>query len=1801
MNNFGIKTLVGLFALTSALQAGAAVAAGSCMKNAISLNASQSVTLVDEYDPEFKEYYGSGVRYYKVTLRKGQAYTIWMNGGSSADMQISVDVDWALEDFPSASFYYVEYANGIQAAYMDADAWSDDDPASFTYYVMISGEIGQQAMLYATQGIMSFTQVGEEGNPKRLTFSDSQVTDAPSLIDGDYFYIASLEAGRKYMIRTSGATSDGKLGLSIDPPGDWTSENILEYTNDVSNTSWYVYPTVTQDYIINVSGGNGSTQGFKLKYRSYPTRLPGSHPNTKLREEDGYAATVIPGRVVADTTYYDNVIDESLCRVKLPAGEKWAFETVVPEDASNGLRMVVYDVNGNILRENTTVGNGSLNCRAVISTTYDGWYYVGVCRPDLQYWDDQPTDGAITVFAYPATDVDPPDDYDTADDSYAGAELVTPLPAAPASSAAAVGYTSGIHELNVCDWYDYFAFAGRAGVTYALKATFATSETTSLKLGAKLYKLVNGSLVKVSDTIGSISPDGTDEVVKALSFTADANAMYYVRISVADGVGLDFPPYQVHAIAYMEDGTELALVQGKTKGVNSTWFFKDDATGLYSSGATVAVPLNSSPKMCFTPVAGYSTPEKRYVELKSWGGDAGDVAVEVGIYNDEFDPADDVESGFVTIEPASGYAKAKRTLWTGDEADWFRVRAAEGYFYNFYLTDTTQDGVGDAVFSIKHNDDTTNLVENVIECRKVSFDTRGKGKYNIRVHHGTAEKEDTAYRLYYQAVNVGKVGFAVVSNKVSEAADYVDVVVKRTASEGVVRVNYATEAETAQPGREYYPTNGVLEWAAGDMADKTVRVRLIPDLEEKWEESPSFRIRLWPMSADSLKEDEYPALLEADVATVKVKENAAKAPGTIIAEAMGGLFTAGDKIVLAVRRQGGSDGRIAVQVKTQPGTALAGRDYIHVKTNMVWDAGDDAEKTLEIQTLDAGAVSSVSFNVKLVPQSQGDYADCEIPAVPKNKLYFNLASTVAAGGTVADAVAREAESGVALDVKRGDWYLDGDGAFRCLPPAEGMDAKIKFRVPSAGFVVMCASVVGAQGLLRYMVTTSAGDTPWIVFPNGEKLVIPVTDPAGALIQIKLKNTDGNTYASFADQGGAGPFRFVDLSTVKASSPENLATLAASDVTALTWTEPAGGADGVWYRVRIGDQKAKSSKITEILSEGTKDLSCKLPEGMPAVGKTYWWMLDYAYSEEASPDFSSLEWIEGPRIWSFTAVSGETASTVVEKGWYDAYGDAIAAGSPIKLVQGVAVKFYLAADSGEGASAEVLDGALPPGVDLKGAKCKFQGAPTASGDYSALVQVTTVSGQAKTLRLDFTVDPIGVAAGAFSGMIREDGTGLEEGFPRIGRVKSLAISETGAIYAQVKVAGMTYVFSADSLDSAVDGGGAGYPGSCLAMLSGTSTINDVVYTNRMELTVASGDPEDGAALGVCAGEVSLVLNVLSGGEVQEVSYRGELVRDNTANEQWLAAAAQYEGYYTVSLVPFGVSPAYGVPCGNGYLTLQLDGNGMAAYAGFLADGTALSGSSQIALRGDLADPTACSALVPIGMYSSPWSFGGTLKLDWAKDGNGYAATVVDSRVALEWNKDGVSSSFDGQGFRIELRPTGGWYNTLVNLQRYYLDKDFSVEAQQLEGLPAEMLPVNQTYSADTMPHGVNVLLGRNSLTPDARALVTQEGESGLYDLAASVNPWKVKTSFVPETGLLTGTFKAWAVKQSNNKQKEFATLNHYGVLLMNRDAYSPLDDDVWTAGFYLLPVTSDWTFSLPFNIRALPADRDWTEAEIPQVE
>ncbi len=516
---------------------------GSCMNRAIPIGVggSAEVTLVNEYDPEHGEYSGSGCCYYKVTLTKGSACTIWLSGGQTSSMGLDVDADWSDENAAFASFTHESRQNGsLQVAYLHSDDWDAEDPMSATYYIYIIGEIGDTCTLSTASGIRSFAVPGEEDAPIRITPSTDERVETRALIDGKFYFIANLQAGHAYMFRTTGGTSSVPLGLDIVGGGD-DMVPIYSYSGDVGNMGFYIIPATTRDCAICVSA-RADAKEFELRYKSFPPRPIDEHPATELSSAGEYAAVVTPGRMINNTTYYDKVIDEALCRIYLPAGEKWSFET---SGATNAIMMMVYDADGNVIGENRTLGKGSHDCRVVISTTYSGYYYVGVCRPEFEfeYWDTRPTEGMVTVRARRVDGIGLPDRYDAGDDTYGGAEVID----APIGSASCpvedIGSASGTHGLNARDWYDYFAVVCSNGMTYALKATFATSDTTNLGLEAKVYKIVNGAPIEVSRT-----PD----LAQPFVFTADTNAIYYVRVSVADGVGLDYPLYRIHAAAYVK-------------------------------------------------------------------------------------------------------------------------------------------------------------------------------------------------------------------------------------------------------------------------------------------------------------------------------------------------------------------------------------------------------------------------------------------------------------------------------------------------------------------------------------------------------------------------------------------------------------------------------------------------------------------------------------------------------------------------------------------------------------------------------------------------------------------------------------------------------------------------------------------------------------------------------------------------------------------------------------------------------------------------------------------------------------------------------------------------------------------------------------------------------------------------------------------------------------------------------------------------------------------------------------------------
>ena len=203
-------------------------------------------------------------------------------------------------------------------------------------------------------------------------------------------------------------------------------------------------------------------------------------------------------------------------------------------------------------------------------------------------------------------------------------------------------------------------------------------------------------------------------------------------------------------------------------------------------------------------------------------------------------------------------------------------------------------------------------------------------------------------------------------------------------------------------------------------------------------------------------------------------------------------------------------------------------------------------------------------------------------------------------------------------------------------------------------------------------------------------------------------------------------------------------------------------------------------------------------------------------------------------------------------------------------------------------------------------------------------------------------------------------------------------------------------------------------------------------------------------------------------------------------------------------------------------------------------------------------------------------------------------VVDSSEALVWNNDNAKLTYSGEeGYRIAIDPVGGWYDTVFNLQAYYLNYLFEVGTADIAEFPTETVAAGYQVVTDVQPNETDVDLSGNVFSTAKKALVKS---GALYDLVNSVNPCNVQLKFARATGLVTGSFSIWSEKEDGSAQKEITGIKHNGVLLLARDVLAPLSDDVMSAGFCSKAVkvtdeneetgkktTRNWTFSLPFNL------------------
>ncbi len=369
----------------------------------------------------------------------------------------------------------------------------------------------------------------------------------------------------------------------------------------------------------------------------------------------------------------------------------------------------------------------------------------------------------------------------------------------------------------------------------------------------------------------------------------------------------------------------------------------------------------------------------------------------------------------------------------------------------------------------------------------------------------------------------------------------------------------------------------------------------------------------------------------------------------------------------------------------------------------------------------------------------------------------------------------------------------------------------------------------------------------------------------------------------------------------------------------------------------------------------------------------------------------------------------------------------------------------------------------------------------------------------------------------------------------------------------------------------------------------------------------------------------VLNAKKTAFTSDVSYVGDLYRNNNGSDEGKDAMSDFVGYYTVALAPETVSAADGLPTGNGYLTLTVAESAAVKVTGALADGTAVSFSTIGQIVDDSETGGGVSLNVPIYIgKSTTYALAGVVQIAYPAAADENAVPVAQPSAKLTWLKTkSATTSRDGSGFTISLAPTGGWYDKLANLQRHYIDGEFAIQAAETgDDLPAAALDKGFSFATESTPNGQSVRFVGNSLAVDARKLV-KNNTLGLYDFvyvngqpleSKSINPWNVTLKFTRATGLISGTFSAWEWNYTTIngitfplKQKEIKGLAHKGVLLFSRDdsSESPLAGNALTAGYFLMPATTStkasvkkkaWKASLPFNILMDVDEKTWEERD-----
>lgn len=884
----------------------------------------------------------------------------------------------------------------------------------------------------------------------------------------------------------------------------------------------------------------------------------------------------------------------------------------------------------------------------------------------------------------------------------------------------------------------------------------------------------------------------------------------------------------------------------------------------------------------------------------------------------------------------------------------------------------------------------------------------------------------------------------------------------------------------------------------------------------------------------------------------------------------------------------GSDGRIRVRYRTEDVTAVAGEDYYAQEGEFVWENGDRSSRTVRIKLIPRMIAEkrNEARSLKLsLSTATWDEVDCENEFIP------------------------------GFDSKMGDTAI-----VEISETGKVMPGEIRLADGTTGkspvYEVTAAGAAG-EAVLSIPFERVCGSF-------GEVAVQVAAVNGGAVNGVDFAY-DGETLSWAGDERGG---RTVNIRIFSSPDDAPVKSFTLKLTASGQYAKPALQATTIKVNIRNDRYGQTVAAFSKALPKGTGYSIRESKSG------TWFVRDDGSLFGTGTLTFT----LTGPCVFRYSVdgldpveeiVGANERSRTVKIPSCDrlVYEYLFSGGDAAELLQGVKCSFRVV----EGAATAVkLSGKLPSGLTLEADPMEdawfVRGVPAQTGDFYAELLDAAKSVIAKVA---YSVRPLRSAVGTFTGLARTVDTANNH--PKIAKV-TLTAAANGKLSAKVVIAGKTYSFAGMGYAGwdRDDGGRTFVRADLVQSQKVTRGGRAVTMPNRLRCVVPDTETTDSEAWYAKGPRLTLEMAALpdpkGSGFQADVVYVGELVRDNAKVSGWTSEVARYAAYYTLALVPkdvpdVPVSADDGLPRGNGYATLTVDAKGKLKYAGALPDGTSFSGSATAAL-GTLSNVP--SVRLPLFASKGVGVFGGWLAVGFPAGrapGGNIAETDAEVRPmvaedpdsdGLFWFSDDSNATFKGQfGFELGYEPVGGWYDTLVNLQRFYFGDDFDTafaldtasgdDLWQLRELLGNNAGTGYDFVAEASADGMAVDLSVNGLLVD-KSVMAKDSTKSFYEWSACVNPANVKLSFKRATGVYTGTCSLWYEKvdvSGSRSQKSFSNCRHAGVWLMTRGESENLPLDVVGAGSVVVPQTvklfsgskRTWKPSFRFNVRATDVPQD----------